>query len=160
MKRLALALCFFLTSAACYAAAPCPWINAATAFGALGASSDAAGASSVNASSSCTFTYRMPNGLRELRVTVEQSSDAPHSFVSRKAACSSGGRPLTAIGNEAIACAANSDRNSYGEQIIARVRDQVFTVTMTVDTPKTGATVKDLQQRVEMLAELISGNLF
>jgi hypothetical protein len=160
MKRVALVLCLFLAPAFCYASDTCPWINAATAFGAIGASPEAAGTHSTITSGSCTFSYRTQEGLHELRVTVEPSSDAPHLFASRKASCGSDARPLTAIGNEAIVCAVGPSANVYGKQVIGRVRDQIFTVTMTVDGPESPARVNDLQQKIEMLAELIAGNLF
>lgn len=160
MKRFALMFCFILAPVACQASDPCPWINASTAFGALGITPDAAGSSSATTATSCTFAYRTPNALSELRVTVEQSSDAAHSFLIRKAACSSDLRPLSAIGNEAIICSVNPATNVYGRQVIGRVRDQIFTLTMTVGGVSTPARTDDLQQKAEMLAELVSGNLF
>jgi hypothetical protein len=160
VKRLIFALCILLTPVGSHASNTCPWINAATAFGALGTSPDAAGTNSAITSNSCTFTYQTPNSLHELRVTVEQSSDASRNFASRVTACSSGAHSLAAIGNEAVACAVNQNAEIYGEEVIGRVRDQVFTLTMMINTPKTPGSAGDLQQKAEMLAELISGNLF
>lgn len=160
MKRLAVFLGFAVAPALCYASGSCPWINAATAFDALGAAREAAGTGSAITPGSCTFTYQTPDGLHELRVSVEPSADAPDLFASRKASCGSDARALTAIGNEAIACAVNPKAGSYGQQVIGRVRDQVFTLTMTANTPRTPAAVNDLRQKTEMLADIVSGNLF
>lgn len=160
MRRVALALCIFLSPAIGHASSSCPWVNAATAFGALGTTPEAAGTNASTTSTSCAFTTRTPNALRELRVTVEQPPDAPGNFASRKAACGPNAQPISTIGNEAVACSMATNGNLYGQQIIGRVRDQVFTVQITATTPKTFAAVNELRLKAEMLAEIVSGNIF
>jgi hypothetical protein len=160
VRRFAFILCLLLFPAISRAAAICPWINATTAFGALGAAPEDSSVKSVVTANSCTFTYQTASTMRELRVTVDQLADAAHNFEGRKAACAAGAKPLHAIGNEAVTCLMNAGGNLQGEEVIGRVRDQVFTLTLTEKMSDPAAGSKDLPQKAEMLAELVAGNLF
>src|ERR1700742_1462038 len=114
--------------AICHADNLCPWINKATAFGALGTNEDSSSATVSELSSSvCGFSYHVGNIIRELRITVEQAKDPEQAFNTYKAQCAKKGNLLRAIGNEAVMCPA--DKEGLGEQVFGRVRDKVFTIT-------------------------------
>jgi hypothetical protein len=159
VKCFALFCCIFLCPAISRAAALCPWINATTAFGALGSSPEATSAKSIVTATSCTFTYQAPSVVRELRVTVDLPKDPARVFATKKAACASP-TPISTIGNEAFACVVSSNSSAPGRQIVSRVRDQLLTLTLTEKLSDTSAASKDLSLTTEMLAELVAGNLF
>jgi hypothetical protein len=117
-----------------------------------------ASASELNAAV-CTFAYRDGSMTRELRITVEQAKDPELTFNSYKAQCRQSGNPLRAIGNEAVICAVN--KTGKGEQVFGRVRDNVFTITITTSAENDPAMSRDvLIEKAELVAEQVSGNLF
>jgi hypothetical protein len=78
----------------------------------------------------CDFTYHDATASRELKITVEQVTDPQHAMSAYKALCGPRMTPVRGIGNEAVTCAVDSKRKSYGQRVIGMVRDQIFTVTM------------------------------
>jgi hypothetical protein len=160
MKCLALFFLLLLCPALSRASTLCPWINATTAFAALDTLPEASGATATVTANSCTFTFRSPVTVRELRVMVDLSKDAAQSFVAKKTTCTTGQKPLRAIGNEAVACALPASSGTSGEQIISRVRDQLLTLTLTEKATDPANASRDLPSTAEMLAELVAGNLF
>jgi hypothetical protein len=76
-------------------------------------------------------------------------------MASYKAHCSGDATHLQAIGNEAVMCAADTKAQAHGEQVIGRVRDQVFTVTIT-----TSARNDALEEKTRNIAEQVAGALF
>lgn len=158
---LAFAVCMALSPAACHAANSCPWVNDATAFGALSADASPAAEQSQVTASTCIFTYREQSESLELRITVEQKEDAAQAFSMKKAQCGSDMKSLPSLGNEAILCAANEADHICAEQIIGRVRDQIFTVILTANVEGGQATPREaFKQSVRTIAEQVSGNLF
>lgn len=158
--RLAFFASVIFLSVNCRADNSCPWITTATAFGALGASEDSpmASASELNATV-CNFAYREGNITRELRITVEQAKDPEQVFNAYKKQCRQSGNPLRAIGNEAVVCTVN--KKGKGEQIFGRVRDSVFTITITTNAANDPVMSRDiLIERAGLVAEQVSGNLF
>lgn len=59
--------------------------------------------------------------------------------------------PLNAIGNEAVACATHGR-----EQVVGRVRDQLFTIRLTMK----GFNEEAISEKGRLVAEQVSGNLF
>jgi hypothetical protein len=107
----------------------------------------------------CNFAYRDGSMTRELRITVEQAKNPELTFNSYKAQCRQSENPLRAIGNEAVICAAN--KTGKGEQVFGRVRDNVFTITITTSAQNDPAMSRDvLIEKAELVAEQVSGNLF
>jgi hypothetical protein len=158
--RFAFLLSLALLPAACLAESSCPWITKATAFGVLGVSEESpmASVSELNATA-CNFAYRDGKVTRELRITVEQAKEPGQTFNSYKVKCHQGGNPLYAIGNEAMICAA--DMKGLGEQVIGRVRDNVFTIAITTSAEHDPAMSRDvLIEKANLIAEQVSGNLF
>jgi hypothetical protein len=143
-----------------HAESSCPWINKTTAFGVLGTNDDSpmAKVSPVSATA-CSFTYRAGEITRELRVTVEQAKDPQQSLKAYEARCGRSGTPLQAIGNEAILCA--TDKKGQQEQVFGRVRDSVFTITLSTSAASDSFMSKDaLVEKAKLVAEQVSGNLF
>jgi hypothetical protein len=158
--RLAFFAFVVFLSVPCRADNLCPWITKATAFGALGVGEESPMASASELSAAvCDFAYHDGNMTRELRITVEQAKDPQLAFNSYKAQCRQSGNPLRAIGNEAVICAVN--KKGSGEQVFGRVRDNVFTITITTSAENDPAMSKDvLVEKAELVAEQVSGNLF
>jgi hypothetical protein len=103
----------------------------------------------------CTFVYHDATASRELRITVEQAQDPSHAMASYKAHCSGDATHLQAIGNEAVMCAADTKGQAHGERVIGRVRDQVFTVTITTSVRNDA-----LEEKTRNIAEQVAGALF
>jgi hypothetical protein len=69
--------------------------------------------------------------------------------------------PLQSIGNEAVTCAADTKGHTYGEQVIGRVRDQIFTVTVTTSAKQDPSMSREaLQEKSRNKAEQVAGALF
>jgi len=137
-----LLILFFAGVALCSAEQTCPWLNAATAGGVLGGAATA----TVN-KGACEFTA--PEG--KLRIFVSTAPEAAEQFARAKAKCGKNGKVLPAIGNEAVACPAG-----HSERVVGRVRDQVFTITVTMKGTERTA----LFDKGRFVAEEVSGNLF
>lgn len=150
----------FLSASICSAENLCPWINKATAFGVLGTTESAATASvSEISDTACNFVYRDGDITRKLRVTVEQTKDWEKALAAYKTRCDRDVNPLRAIGNEAVMCAAN--QKGQAEQVFGRVRDNVFTITVSTSARNDSSMSRDaLVQKAGLVAEQVSGNLF
>jgi hypothetical protein len=165
MRYLTLVLFLLVTPlpALCQGNVGCPWLNVATASGVL-RSSDNSGtmaAMSQGSKEACTFLYHDATASRELRITTEEVQDPSQAMTSYKTHCSGEASPLPAIGNEAVMCAADVKGQAAGEQVIGRVRDQVFTVAISTsarnDPSMSG---DDLKERTRNIAEQVAGALF
>ena len=81
------------------------------------------------------------------RITIEQVQDPKQAMTSYKARCSGEASPLRAIGNEAVMCTVDIKGQAEGEQVIGRVRDQMFTVALTTsvrnDPSMSGDVIKE-----------------
>jgi len=156
------AVCIIGVPTKACAANTCAWINEATVSGLLGG--DAVGevaTAEAGKQTVCTFTQKGADVRRTLQVTVEISTD-PHARMDAVARiCGADVAPLTAIGNEALVCAANDRTVGSGERVVGRVRDQVFTITI-ASTLKDDRLLsrKELRSRIYTAAEQVAGNLF
>jgi hypothetical protein len=159
--RLAVLAFVILIPVICHAKTTCPWINDATAFGVLGGTANSPMGLSEVGPTSCSFTYKDAAISHELRITIEQPKDAVQTYNAYKTQCGPGMNPLPAIGNEAVICAANMKGHALGEQVIGRVRDSVFTISVSTDVENDPSMSKEaLEQKVKLVAEQVSGNLF
>jgi hypothetical protein len=140
----------------------CAWINEATVSGLLGGA--AVGEVSEAAAPQptvCTFTQQNAGVMRTLRLTVEIAAE-PHARLETVAqVCGSDASPIKAIGNEAMECSADDRKGGAGEFVVGRVRDQVFTITIT-STLKVDPILnrEALKARIYTAAEQVVGNLF
>jgi hypothetical protein len=162
MRYLTLALFVLLAprAALCQANTGCPWLNVATASGVLRSSESGTMATlSQGSRETCSFVYRDATASRVLKITVEEVKDPSQAVNAYKAQCGAGASPLQAIGNEA--CAAEIKGQTYGQEVIGRVRDQVFTVTITTSTRNDPSMSRDaLEEKTRNIAEQVAGALF
>ena len=141
-----------LMPAAGTAAEACPWLNAATAGGALG--------------SAATVTITHQNANRDdadcsfaaaggtLRISVLTMETPRSEFTSHAEACGANTTPLKAIGNEAVVC----DPDKSSAQVVSRVRNRIFTILITTTDSSAAAAV--LREKARAIAEQVAGNLF
>ena len=146
----------------CHAANNCPGINVATASGLLGG--DATGSFSQVSPTQpavCTFVQTSEGGTRTLRIAVEQTPDFLARLDSEYKSCGMDPAPLSSIGNEARICNADAPKKLVAERVVGRVRDQVFTITISSTVKRDFTQNREaLKARVSTAAEQISGNLF
>ncbi len=126
----------------CSAQQRCPWMNEATAADIL----DGAAKSSTT-KGACEF--RSPNG--ELRIEVVVTPAAAQQIARSKRKCGPNAKDLTTIGNEAVVCTRHDI-----EQVIGRVRDQFFNITLKMKVAKP----EERFEKISLAAEQVSGNLF
>ena len=107
----------------------------------------------------CSFHYRDATASRLLKITVQPAKDDAQAIRDYKARCSAGATPLSGIGNEA--CGAATKGGTYGQEVIGRVRDQIFTVTLTTTARHDPFMPKEaLQEKARDIAEQVAGALF
>jgi hypothetical protein len=177
-------LALFMLPAVGHAEVKCPWLNAATAAGVLGGdvlmnvtkSADQVEGKGAGAASypdqvrsdrfdaSCTFTHRDNSGVAMLKIIVRTMADAAADYPLLLASCPGRAVPLAGIGNEAIYCAIGSSGhagNSGQEQVIARVRDRSFVLTIhRVPKSDTATDAEVLSDETRNIAEQVAGSLF
>ena len=147
---------------ACKAANNCPWINEATASGLLGG--EAVGAVTgldSGGTAICQFTQKGDGFERTLSVTVERAQNAHVRLSTIAQGCGSRAVPLKAVGNEALVCVADDRKTGQKERVVGRVRDQVFTITITTTLKADPIlTREELTARINVASEQVSGYLF
>ena len=146
----------------CSAANNCPWLTEATASGFLGG--DSIGAFTPAASGQpavCLFTYDAQNVKRTLRVTVDVTPDFAAHLAAEEKTCGPDVWTLKAIGNESVACSADDRKGGPGERALGRVRDQVFSITISSSLKGDAEFDREsLKARIYTAAEQVAGNLF
>jgi hypothetical protein len=157
-----LGVCLLCLPTAARAANNCPWINEATASGLLGG--DAVGAftpASTGQPAVCTFTQQLSDVTRTLRITMEVVPNPQEELKSITANCGTDPAPIQAIGNEATVCTVDGRKGATGERIVGRVRDQVFTITISTTQKMDSILTRDvLKMNIATAAEQVAGNLF
>ncbi|MGD0892679.1 MAG: hypothetical protein ABR923_14205 [Terracidiphilus sp.] len=139
----------------------CAWLNEATASGLLGGDSVGNVSAVVGEPTVCTFTQVSAIAKRTLRVTVEIAADAHARLVVLAKGCGTDAASLKAIGNEALVCVIYDRMAGLGERVVGRVRDQVFTITISSTLKSDSILNRDaLKSRVYIAAEQVAGNLF
>jgi hypothetical protein len=155
----------------------CPWINEATASGFLhgdvtmtvthtstGADKAAAAAATATGTSvtvgdaTCEFVRHDASGVTKLRIEVVTMSDVAAAFPGFRGRCGSDSQPVRAIGNEAVVCGtAPAVRGGVAEQVVSRVRERAFVVSISAGAGTDQATLRETTLRV---AEQVAGFLF
>lgn len=162
MRVAAACLGWVLAATVCQATNNCPWLNEATASGLLGG--DAVGeytAGTGGQASVCTFTQKDAAATRTLRVSVQVTPDFEAGFRSASQSCGTDGFSLHAIGNEAVACSADERKGAWGERAVGRVRDQVFTITISSSLKSDMHLSREmLKSKIYTAAEQVAGNLY
>ena len=159
--RLAMATLLAVPAAA-RAANNCSWLTEATAGGLLGGMAiNTFTAADMGKPAVCSFVDKEDNAMRELTITVEVDPNAHTKLDGMMHECGANNQLLQAIGNEAAVCAMDAKKQSLSERVVGRVRDQVFTITIS-------STVKDdmvldknsLMTKMYTASEQVAGNLF
>ncbi len=162
--KIALAALFsmlFSLSAMAATTQPCPWLNAATASGALKgpiASISVTYSNQENSDATCEFTAGKEHSARRLRIEVGTMNDLAHDFPKYLAKCGHSGKSVGAIGNQALACSIRGRNNEVLEQVVSRVRERAFVVDVGSDSHTlTQNAMRDIARKV---AEQVAGFLF
>ena len=148
-----------LSPALCCAEARCLWLNAATAEGLLGGKVQM-NITPPTAQGDTTCEFRSPQDatVSLIRIEVHTMEVPSKEFASYLSRCSGTTLPLKAIGNEAVQCVLKGSSTTSEEQIIGRVRDRVFLLSIHRNMsrpPKDG-----LREDTRNIAEQIAGSLF
>jgi hypothetical protein len=165
----------------CSAEAKCPWLNAATAAGVLGGDVQMAVTAPVEPAPgkgvgtamysdqvrmdrfdvSCDFARKVDSGTDTLHITVKTMSDQAKEFPTFLALCGGPTVALRGIGNEAVQCVIKNTPGKAEQQVIARVRDRAFVLTITRHAPEpTSASGDALRDDTRNTAEQIAGSIF
>ena len=150
-----------LLAARCNAQAHCAWLNEATASGVLNGPVTLDLETAPDDQSICVFTnLKTAKDYASLRVMVQPLKDANKAVASRESLCTSAPVALKGVGNEAVSCSADVGY-SRGEQVIGRVRDRLFIVTVSSTMAQDpSATRQLLLEKARTIAEQIAGALF
>jgi hypothetical protein len=142
----------------------CPWINEATASGAL----DGAVTATVTRPemskdtdvATCVFLHQSGSTGIELRIEVETLRGAPGAYTAYAERCGPDGTPVRAIGNEAVTCSYTDKKRKkwVSEQVVGRVRDHAFTVRVSSSAASPDRSV--LREKAQKMAEQLAGYLF
>ena len=148
-----------LSPSACRADARCPWLNAATAEGLLGGKVQTNMTPlTAQGDTTCEFSSQQDSTASILRIEVHRMEAPSKEFASYLSKCGGITLPLKAIGNEAVPCALKGSSTPGEEQIIGRVRDRVFLLSIRRNVPPPP---KDgLREDTRNIAEQIAGSLF
>jgi len=143
------------------AANSCPWMNEATASGLIGGEAVGAFAARQGQPSICTFTQHAGNETRTLKIVVEVAADPHARFLALAQTCEGPASPLNAIGNEAVVCPVDPRSEKPGERVMGRVRDQIFTITISSSLKNDPVlNMADIKTKIGTAAEQVTGNLF
>jgi hypothetical protein len=139
----------------------CAWLNDATAAGVLNGNVNLDLETAPDDQTICTFTnMRTAKDYSTVRIMVQPLKDTSNAVTPHESQCTSRPVAVKAIGNEAISCSADVGY-SRGEQVIGRVRDRLFIVTvsstMAHDPMMNRQMLKD---KAHMVAEQLAGALF
>ena len=143
-----------------HAQARCPWLNVATASGVLEGPALLQVEQPNATETQCIFRYQNGKVIETLEIDVKRQQDISRGIVPEESSCNSPGTALRAIGNEAVLCVVDR-RSSRGDQVIGRVRDSIFRVSVTTTAKNDPAVTREvLEQRAKATAEQVAGALF
>jgi hypothetical protein len=167
MNRLSARILFlalsFCTPAICQTIEKCPWLNAATAAGTLNGpvTFTVTHSGEDKQDATCEFIHQEGAAVSKLRIDVQTMRDPGREFAAYSAKCGQEATPLRAIGNEALVCSLHQ-QNEFSEQVVSRVRERAFLVSITSNAPAPGESElrTDLREKTEKIAEQVAGFLF
>jgi hypothetical protein len=142
----------------------CPWINEATASGALDGAVTATvtrpETSKDTDEATCVFLHQSGSTGIELRIEVETLRGAPGAYAAYAERCGPDGVSLRAIGNEAVTCSYTDKKRKkwVSEEVVGRVRDHAFTVRVSSSVGTADRNV--LLEKARKIAEQVAGFLF
>jgi hypothetical protein len=142
----------------------CPWINEATASGALDGTVTATVTrpemSKDPDEATCVFVRQNGASGIDLRIEVETLRGAPGAYAPYAQKCGPDGARLRAIGNEAVTCSYTDKKRKkwVSEQVVGRVREHAFTVRVSSSAASPDRNV--LREKARKIAEQVAGFLF
>jgi hypothetical protein len=139
----------------------CAWLNDATASGVLNGTVTLDLEPAPDDQTICAFTnLKTAKDYSTLRIMVQPLKDVTNALASHESLCTSPATALKAIGNEAVSCSADVGY-SRGEQVIGRVRDRLFIVTVSSTMAHDPLMTRPaLKEKAKMIAEQVAGALF
>jgi hypothetical protein len=139
----------------------CAWLNDATASGVLSGPVTLDLETAPDDQTICTFTnLRTAKNYSALRLMVQPLKDTTNAIAPHESQCTSSPMAVKAIGNEAVSCSADVGY-SRGEQVIGRVRDRLFIVTVSSTMAQDPMMTRQLlKEKARMVAEQLAGALF
>jgi hypothetical protein len=144
---------------ACHADARCLWLNAATAEGILGGTVQTSVTPlTPQGDATCEFSRKQDSTISMLRIVVHTMDAPSKDFASYLSQCDGATIPLKAIGNEAVQCVLKSSSTSGEEQVIGRVRERAFILTIHRNMP--ALPKEGLREDTRNIAEQVAGSLF
>jgi hypothetical protein len=142
----------------------CPWINEATASGALdGSVTETVTHPEMSKDAdvaTCVFLHQSGSTGIELRIEVGTLGGGPGAYAAYATRCGPDGVPLRAIGNEATICSYEDKKKKkwVSEQVVGRVRGHVFTVRVSSNAASAERDI--LREKARKIAEQVAGFLF
>ena len=146
----------------CGAMARCPWLNSATAAGVLGGEVlMSVTPATTGGAVTCEFSRQIATGTTTLRIDVSTLTNIAPEFALYRSRCVGSLVSLRAIGNEAYLCVQDHSHGAGVEQIVGRVRDRAFTLTISrkVIAP-VPPNAREPSPDARNMAEQIAGVLF
>jgi hypothetical protein len=155
-----LLLGFLVLTTLCRAEGKCPWLNEATAAGVVTGPVKLEMHPAEDGGSICIFRTQRASAVYTLRILVVEMKDPSKGISFYQSRCTSPAISLRAIGNEAVLCAEDAG-SFHGEQVIGRVRDNIFIVDVSDSVAKDPSMTRELlQEKTRSTAEQVAGNLF
>jgi hypothetical protein len=159
LQWIILAGCLFLTTQ-CKADGICPWLNEATAAGMVNGPVVLEMNSTGDGGNACIFRSQTGSVVYSLEISVREMKDESKGISAYQSRCTSPVTSLRAIGNEAVLCSADAG-SSHGEQIISRVRNNIFIVDISDSMAKNPSMTRDMHvEKIKVVAKQVAGNLF
>jgi hypothetical protein len=163
---IALAAAFAVAPTRALADDTCPVINRATAGGILGAKPNDAGIAeaqlSVNWHTPTNYICSFTAAGNTLVVTIGAYSDRD-GWAAQTTKCFAAPAPMSAIGNEAVACYSPAGAVPLQAEVISHVRDTLFDVHLTFATPPAtdpAHALDELHDLARRAADQVAGNLY
>jgi hypothetical protein len=161
MRRYAVSLVLLLVAVcpSVLRAENCPWLNAATAGGALDVGQTRVQVTHPTSTQTvCSFAPAARSRTSpSLQIVVDRRNVDLSTFASRMMHCGGELRPMAGVGNEALFCA--EDEHGTVLQAAARIRDRTLLIHWR-RPPAKPEDPKAREQKLQMLAESVAGNLF
>ncbi|MGA8027995.1 MAG: hypothetical protein WB992_12705 [Bryobacteraceae bacterium] len=143
----------------CHCEEACPWLNAGTAAGVLGGAVKTSVTHDKNKDDGvCEFIREQDSAAAALRIEVRTMLAPKAEFPSFAARCGAAPAPIKAIGNEAVACKLDGTNGAFTAQIVSRVRDRAFLVSVTTNDRSIAKPA--LEGKCRSVAEQVAGALF
>ncbi len=146
----------------CYAEAQCSWLNAATAGGLLGGEVQSSITNvTPQGDATCHFARRQDSSNFTLTIDVHTMTLPSKDFPGYLAQCGGTLLPLKAVGNEAFQCISKGTSANGEEQVIGRVRDRAFVLTVNTNLTRQPTPAQtNLSRETRNVAEQVAGALF